>query len=167
MTYTCSICGETKTDEIAPTGHSYKAEVTAPTCTDEGYTTHTCSACGDSYVDSKVPAKGHTASNAVQENHRYIDGDYCCDEVVRCAVCGYEMSRSEVHLYTVGNVNGDKEISVLDAMLVAQRIVGDITDAELNMDAADVNGDGEISVLDAMLIAQLIVGDIEALPIVR
>jgi hypothetical protein len=165
MTYTCTICGKTKTDEIAPTGHSYKAEVTAPTCTDEGYTTHTCSGCGDSYVDSKVPAKGHTASGAVQENHRYIDGDYCCDEVVRCAVCGCELSRSEVHLYTVGNVNGDGEISVLDAMLVAQRIVGDITDADLNVAAADVNGDGEISVLDAMLIAQFIVGDIDEFPI--
>ena len=38
--------------------HSYKAVVTAPTCTAKGYTTHTCS-CGDSYVDTYVDALGH------------------------------------------------------------------------------------------------------------
>ena len=39
--------------------HSYKAVVTAPTCTEKGYTTHTC-ACGDSYVDTYVDALGHS-----------------------------------------------------------------------------------------------------------
>ena len=38
--------------------HSYTAAVTAPTCTEKGYTTHTCS-CGDSYVDTYVDALGH------------------------------------------------------------------------------------------------------------
>ena len=39
--------------------HSYKAVVTAPTCTSKGYTTHTC-ACGESYVDTYVDALGHS-----------------------------------------------------------------------------------------------------------
>ena len=38
--------------------HSYKDVVTAPTCTEKGYTTHTC-ACGDSYVDTYVDALDH------------------------------------------------------------------------------------------------------------
>ena len=38
--------------------HSYTAVVTAPTCTEKGYTTHTC-ACGDSYVDTYTDALGH------------------------------------------------------------------------------------------------------------
>ena len=38
--------------------HSYTAVVTAPTCTEKGYTTHTCS-CGDSYVDTYTDALGH------------------------------------------------------------------------------------------------------------
>ena len=38
--------------------HSYTAEVTAPTCTEAGYTTYTCE-CGDSYVADEVPALGH------------------------------------------------------------------------------------------------------------
>ena len=42
--------------------HSYKAIVTAPTCTAKGYTTYTCS-CGDSYVDTYVDALGHAWDN--------------------------------------------------------------------------------------------------------
>ena len=42
--------------------HSYDAVVTAPTCTEKGYTTHTCS-CGDSYVDTYVDALGHAWDN--------------------------------------------------------------------------------------------------------
>ena len=52
----CTVCDA----ELAKaTGHSYKAAVTAPTCTEEGYTTYTCE-CGDSYVADKVAAKGHS-----------------------------------------------------------------------------------------------------------
>ena len=40
--------------------HQYESVVTAPTCTEQGYTTHTCAACGDSYVDSYVDAVGHS-----------------------------------------------------------------------------------------------------------
>ena len=38
--------------------HSYTDVVTAPTCTEKGYTTHTCS-CGHSYVDTYTNALGH------------------------------------------------------------------------------------------------------------
>ena len=59
-TFTCTRCGETKTEVIPALSHehSYDAVVTAPTCTDRGYTTHTCS-CGDSYVDTYTDALGH------------------------------------------------------------------------------------------------------------
>ena len=60
-TFTCTRCGETKTETIPKLAHehSYEAVVTAPTCTEKGYTTHTC-ACGDSYVDTYVDALGHS-----------------------------------------------------------------------------------------------------------
>ena len=38
--------------------HSYQAEVTAPTCTAQGYTTYTC-VCGESYVDDYTPIIPH------------------------------------------------------------------------------------------------------------
>ena len=39
--------------------HSYVDQVVAPTCADNGYTSHTCS-CGDSYKDAYTDAVGHT-----------------------------------------------------------------------------------------------------------
>ena len=58
--FTCTRCGETKTETIPKLTHehSYDAVVTARTCTAKGYTTHTC-ACGDSYVDAYTDALGH------------------------------------------------------------------------------------------------------------
>ena len=63
-TFTCTRCGETRTEVIPALSHehSYKDVVTAPTCTAKGYTTHTC-ACGDSYVDTYVDALGHAWDN--------------------------------------------------------------------------------------------------------
>ena len=58
----CTVCGHSETRAIAKLDHvhAYTESVTAPTCTEQGYTTHTC-ACGDSYVDDYTPATGeHT-----------------------------------------------------------------------------------------------------------
>lgn len=41
--------------------HSFTDIVTAPTCTEKGYTTHTC-VCGYVYKDSYVDALGHDYS---------------------------------------------------------------------------------------------------------
>ncbi|MBR3836227.1 MAG: leucine-rich repeat protein [Clostridia bacterium] len=44
--------------------HSYESVVTAPTCTEHGYTTYTCE-CGDSYVDDYVEATGHSHTSEI------------------------------------------------------------------------------------------------------
>lgn len=56
---TCSHCGHYETQETPAPGHSYNAVVTAPTCTENGYTTYTCNVCGDSCVDNETPALDH------------------------------------------------------------------------------------------------------------
>lgn len=57
----------------AEAGHNYESEVTDPTCTEQGYTTHTCTRCGDSYKDTYVAALGHNTENVPyssdSENH--------------------------------------------------------------------------------------------------
>ena len=45
---------------ISKTSHSCVDQVTLPTCTTEGYTTHTCEVCGESYIDSIVPVIDHS-----------------------------------------------------------------------------------------------------------
>lgn len=49
-------------DLYAVTGHTYVDQVTPPTCTEGGYTTHICSNadCGHSYTSDEVAALGHT-----------------------------------------------------------------------------------------------------------
>ncbi len=50
--------------ENQPHTHTYKAAVTVPTCTEQGYTTYTCE-CGDSYVADLLDATGHTYENGI------------------------------------------------------------------------------------------------------
>ncbi len=47
--------------------HSYTTSVTAPTCTEQGYTTYTCS-CGDSYVDDYVDVLDHDFKDYIYNN---------------------------------------------------------------------------------------------------
>ena len=82
MTYKCQ-CGETKTEPIPSSGHSYEAVVTAPTCTAQGYTTYTC-ACGDSYVDDYVGTLDHNVvlmeseePSCEQNGYEYYACEYC------------------------------------------------------------------------------------------
>ena len=80
-----------KTTIVPQTGHSYEAETTPPTHTEDGYTTYTCSACGDSYTGDEVAATGHDSDS---EFSYYENGDgthevYCivCEEYVRTDAC--------------------------------------------------------------------------------
>ncbi len=61
------VCGATKTTAIEASGHSYTTVVTAPTCTEAGFTTYTCSVCKDSYQDDTVAAKGHSYVSVVTD----------------------------------------------------------------------------------------------------
>ena len=55
----CEDCHAEKRTQIISKGHNYEETVTAPTCTESGYTTHTCSTCGNSYVSDYVSPLGH------------------------------------------------------------------------------------------------------------
>ena len=62
---------------ISTHAHQYTDEVTAPTCTQSGFTTHTCS-CGYSFTDSEVGKADHTYDNAKDKN---------------CNVCGAQRQK--------------------------------------------------------------------------
>ncbi len=90
--------GDTTTEQHA---HSYTNVVTAPTCTEMGYTTHSC-ACGDSYVDTYVNAFGHIDGNWI------TDKKATCTEAGEkhrvCGVCGVTIDNGTIpatgHVYT-------------------------------------------------------------------
>ena len=110
-TRTCK-CGETTTDTyVDALGHEYKngvcsrcgereahthdfvETVTAPTCTEQGYTTYTCS-CGETYTKNYVSALGHKTElrNAVEPT--CTEDGYTGDEV--CTICGETIKEGEV-----------------------------------------------------------------------
>ena len=61
MTYTCVICGMTKTSPVPATGeHTFVfTKNIAPACTTEGYDLYTCSDCGATEKRNVKPALGH------------------------------------------------------------------------------------------------------------
>ena len=60
-TFTCAVCGATRTETIPATGaHDYQfTKTVAPTCTADGYDLYTCSSCGATEKRNSRPALGH------------------------------------------------------------------------------------------------------------
>ena len=60
-TFTCTVCGQTRTEAIPATGaHDYQfTKNVAPTCTDGGYDLYTCSGCGATEKRNLTDAAGH------------------------------------------------------------------------------------------------------------
>ena len=72
-------------------GHSYTALVTAPTCTEQGYTTHTCSRCADSYQDGYTAATGH--------DHRYLNQGET--HAIVCDKCSHKITEGHTYMDNV------------------------------------------------------------------
>ena len=112
--------------------HSYTESVTAPTCTEQGYTTYTC-ACGESYVDDYVDATGkHTYENGI------------------CTGCGAAQP---------GDLNGDGKLNNKDVTRLMQYLAGWDVDAAV---PPDINGDGKLNNKDVTRLMQYLAGwDVE------
>jgi len=77
--------------------HDYETKVTAPTCTEQGYTTYTCKICGNGYSSDYISANGHTWSS---------EGTFTADTSV-APYAGYYTYKC-----TVENCNGELKIEV-------------------------------------------------------
>ena len=92
MTYACD-CGATHTAPIPKTGHTLEDVVTAPTCTELGYTTHSCKHCDYTYTDTPVAALGHkwdsgrvTAAPSLTETGKLIQTCTVCNATKESAI---------------------------------------------------------------------------------
>lgn len=86
VTYTCSVCGDTYTEETDLAEHTYEVtETTDATCTEDGSTTYTCSVCGDTYEET-IPATGHDDGEwtVAKSAGAFSTGT----KELRCTVCG-------------------------------------------------------------------------------
>lgn len=88
--YTCTVCSETKTEEIAALGHDYSSDWTIDTaaaCETVGSKSHHCTRCDSKKDITEIPAPGkHTWNNGVITKPATI-----AEEGVKtytCTVCG-------------------------------------------------------------------------------
>ena len=85
----CSVCGEilVKQTETSKLEHSYKSVVTAPTCTNGGYTTYTCSVCKHAYKANETAKLGHNMGSFI-----VVEQPSCTEnglEIAECSRCDY------------------------------------------------------------------------------
>ena len=104
-TYTCIKCGDSYTESVAATGHSFTTKASSSKATDATCTAaatyyvrcDNCDAVSDSVTVPVGDANGHTPAAAVEENRVEATcaaaGSY--DEVVYCSVCNAEISRAQ------------------------------------------------------------------------
>ena len=88
--YTCTICSETKTEEIAALGHDYSSDWTIDTaaaCETVGSKSHHCTRCDSKKDITEIPASGkHTWNNGIITKPATI-----AEEGVKtytCTICG-------------------------------------------------------------------------------
>ena len=129
MTYICSLCGDSYTEDIAETGHTagetVAENIVAPTCTAAGsYDNVTyCAVCGEAIgrVTVTVEKLPHKAHQVVVENivapTCTQEGSY--DNVTKC-VCGEEISRVTVPVAALGHTAGSAVVENIVAPTCTQ-----------------------------------------------
>ena len=70
----------------------------------------------------------------------------------------------EAERYLLGDVDGDGEVTIVDATMI-QRVLVNIPGAVINEAAADVDGDGEVTIIDATFIQRYLASVPVAFPI--
>ena len=132
-------------------GHKYESVVTAPTCTEQGYTTHTCSACGDSYVDAYVDAKGHSWSAWIQTVAPSCTAEGSQLRFCNCGVQETETVEKLSHSYVGGVCTDCGEKEGHDHTW--ENGVCTICTQQL-VEAIELSGDGKITAFDAQILAE-------------
>ena len=91
-TYTCTKCGDQKTETIATTGHSWDSGkvTTAATCTAAGVKTYTCTTCGATKTET-IAATGHKIATQNAKAATCTAAGYTGDQV--CTVCGVTVTK--------------------------------------------------------------------------
>ncbi|MBQ9131475.1 MAG: hypothetical protein IJX62_03270, partial [Clostridia bacterium] len=74
-------------DKKEHTEHTYVSSVTAPTCSEKGYTTYTCEECGDSYVDNYVDTVAHNLEQVPAKAPTCSESGY--DAYEKCTNCDH------------------------------------------------------------------------------
>ena len=87
----CTRCGAVLEKAL---GHDYKSEVTAPTCTEMGYTTNTCARCGDTTKTDYTEPAGHKPGDWIIDKEPTTDSEGSKHK--ECTVCGEKLETQPI-----------------------------------------------------------------------
>ncbi len=97
-------------------GHDYKSEVTAPTCTEMGYTTNTCARCGDTNKSNYTEPAGHKPSDWIIDKEPTTDSEGSKHK--ECTVCGEKLETQPIEKIYNSATTDSKGEAVVGGYLV-------------------------------------------------
>ena len=104
----CTKCGAVLKNAL---GHDYKSEVTAPTCTEMGYTTNTCIRCGDTTKTDYTEPAGHKPGDWIIDKEPTTDA--AGSKHKECENCGEKLETAEIEkIYNSGTTDSKGEAVV-------------------------------------------------------
>lgn len=133
--YTCTLCGDSYTQTLQATQHSYEVTVISPGCETGGYEQHYCYRCGDTYRTGETSAIGHWYEKGICKN---------------CGAADPEVRK--------GDINEDGDVTSADTVLLVRYLAGLQTLSANQLKKADVNSDGEITSADSVKLARYLAG---------
>lgn len=157
----CSVCGEVaETADIDVTDHQPVIdEAREATCLTSGLTEGShCAVCHTVLVPQEViPPKGHSWDDGEIVTHPTCTTTG--EKLYHCKNCDQTKLETIPILppYILGDVDGDNNVSILDATCI-QRHLASIPVFAYNKSAADTDSDGEVTILDATMIQRWLAG---------
>ena len=109
----CTKCGAVLKNAL---GHDYKSEVTAPTCTEMGYTTNTCTRCGDSNKTDYTEPAGHKPGDWIIDKEPTTDT--AGSKHKECTVCGEKLETQPIEKIYNSATTDSKGEAVVGGYLV-------------------------------------------------
>ena len=145
-TYTCTVCGKTKTESIKSLGHNYIKSIVEPSANYAGYDTYTCSICDDtyksydnSYTESYFPTAFSNWNYTIYEDKYIINLDSYKDiNVTSISVPGVAFIGGKTYNVTIGY---EKD----DAYDVFSNVRDTVTDIKIECPLKIYNGKGLFS----------------------
>jgi len=157
-TYTCTVCGQTKTEEIPVLEHTHAWSETWSKDAENHW--KTCSGCAE--VNEKAAHTwnaGEVTTPATEE----VPGV----KTYTCTVCGQTKTEEipVISAVTLGDTDLDGDVDARDAALAYGIFNAKVNNAtEQQLKNADVDGDGDVDARDAALIYAYFNGKMAAFP---
>jgi len=142
----CILCGFVLSPML---GHDYTTVVTAPTCTENGFTTYTCTRCEYTYDGDIVEAEGHRPGDPAD-----------CYSEQRCVLCGTVLADKLGHDYRaeiIAPTCTDKGYTTFTCSRCGDNYVGDEVAAKGHTpgEAATCTADQTCTVCGAVVVGKL------------